>query len=111
VVVEPVPGTSLAESKDAAKVVRQEIILPALAEGNRIRLDFKKVDFATQSFIHALISDAIRRYGESTFDLIEFKNCSEEVKEIVITVFEYTLDASDAAKGVGAPGATPFDLK
>lgn len=99
VTVQPVPGTALAESKDEAKKVRQEVILPALAEGYAVRLDFANVDFATQSFVHALISDAIRRYGEQTLDLLEFKNCSDEVREIVMTVFEYTLDAADAAKG------------
>lgn len=101
IVVEPVPGTALAESKDEAKKVRQGVILPALADGQKVRLDFRNVDFVTQSFIHALISDAIRRYGEEVLDLLEFKNCSEEVREIVMTVFEYTLDAADAAKGVG----------
>jgi hypothetical protein len=100
-VIEPVAGTALAESKDEAKKVRQSVILPALARGQRVRLDFQRVDFATQSFIHALISDAIRRYGEEAFDLLEFKNCTDEVREIVMTVFEYTLDAAEAAKGVG----------
>jgi len=102
IIVEPVPGTTLAESKDEAKKVRQETILPALVAGRKVRLDFKRVDFATQSFIHALISDAIRRYGDDVLELLEFKNCSEEVREIVMTVFEYTLDAAEAAKGVGS---------
>lgn len=99
--IEPVPGTALAESKDEAKKVRQTVILPALGRGLKVCLDFSRVDFATQSFIHALISDAIRRYGDETFELLEFKNCSDEVREIVMTVFEYTLDAAEAAKGVG----------
>lgn len=98
--IEPVPGTALAESKDEAKRVRQDIILPALSEGSVVLLDFADVEFATQSFIHALISDAIRRYGSQAFDLLEFANCSDEVRQIVLTVFEYTLDAADAAKGI-----------
>ncbi len=100
IVVAPVPGTTLAESKDEAKKLRESKILPALEAGKSAQLDFGKVEFATQSFIHALVSEAIRRHGENAFDLLEFSNCSEEVRQIVLTVFEYTLDAAEAAEGL-----------
>lgn len=100
IIIEPVPGTGLAESKDDARRLREAEILPALAVNRPIELDFTKVEFATQSFIHALISDAIRRYGEEIFDKVTFSNCTDEVRQIVLTVFEYTMDASDASGGL-----------
>lgn len=97
--ISPIPGTGLAESKDDARAVRQEQILPALESGQVVRLDFVDVDFATQSFVHALISEAIRRYHADAFERMEFANCTDEVQQVVLTVFEYTLAASDAAEG------------
>jgi STAS-like domain of unknown function (DUF4325) len=98
--IEPVPGTGLAESKDDARSLREDEILPALSVNRSVELDFSRVEFATQSFMHALISDAIRRYGDGIFDLITFANCTDEVRQIVLTVFEYTIDASDASGGL-----------
>jgi len=100
IIIEPVPGTGLAESKDEARRLRQTVILPALAAQQPLELDFHKVEFATQSFIHALISDAIRQHGDEIFDRITFAHCSDEVRQIVLTVFEYTMDATDASEGL-----------
>lgn len=85
IVVEPVPGTLLAETKDEAKRIRVNELLPALERGEIVTLDFSKVGFATQSYVHALISEAIRRYGDQAFDLLRFKGCSEEVQQVVLT--------------------------
>ena len=95
--IKPVPGTSIAESKDEAADLREKRILPALAKGEVIELDFDAVGIATQSFMHALISEAIRRHGDRAFELLAFKNCSDDVKQIVLTVFEYTLLASETS--------------
>lgn len=35
-----------------------------LCRGERVVIDFDGVELATQSFIHALISDPIRQFGE-----------------------------------------------
>lgn len=95
--IAPVPGTTIAESKDEARTVRQQKILPALKRGDQIDVDFGAVGFTTQSFVHALLSEAIRTYGERTFEQINFINCSPEVKEVILTVFEYTMAAADVA--------------
>jgi hypothetical protein len=50
---------------------------------------YAKVDSTTQSFTHALISEAIRKFGADILDKIAFKNCSEEVKKIISIVVEY----------------------
>lgn len=100
--VRPVPGTLIAESKDDARAIRQSKLLPALERGNRVQIDFGQVGFATQSFIHALLSEAIRTYGDSSFDLISFVNCTSAVREVILTVFEYTLAAADVAAEGGS---------
>ena len=77
-----------AENKDIARDLRVEKIMPNLKRHEEVTLDFTGVSGATQSFVHALISDAIRQY-EYTFDFVYFKNCSVLVKEIVQTVAAY----------------------
>ena len=99
--VHPIPSTGLAESKDDARALREGKIIPALEAGRTVTLDFSEVEFATQSYVHALISEAIRRHQDRSFDLLKFRGCTDEVREVVLTVFEYTLAAGDAARGGG----------
>jgi hypothetical protein len=80
------------EDKDAAAALRKEIILPALAAGDEVRLDFDKVTLVTQSFVHAMISDVLRQLGEDVLDKIEFKNCAPGVQGIIETVVQYSLE-------------------
>lgn len=80
---------SFAENKELAKKIREEIILPMLAKGEKITLDFNKVDGATQSFIHALISEAIREYGELAYENIQYKNTNDDVQEVIRIVYRY----------------------
>jgi hypothetical protein len=84
----PVTG-SFAENKDIARDIRVKEIIPALDKNEEVTLDFKDVDSATQSFIHALISDIIRNYGSKILDTIFFKNCSDTVKKIISIVTDY----------------------
>jgi hypothetical protein len=78
-----------AENKDIARDIRIERIVPALAAGEEVILDFEAITGATQSFIHALISDLFREYGVSILDRISFKNCNETVRKIITIVSEY----------------------
>lgn len=80
---------SFAENKDIAKKIRLKEIVPVLDNNEDVVLDFGKVDSATQSFVHALISDLIRTYGTNALDKISFKNCNETVKEIINIVVDY----------------------
>lgn len=84
----PVIG-SFAENKDIARDIRVKEIIPALDKNEEVTLDFKDVDSATQSFIHALISDIIRNYGSEILDTIFFSNCSDTVKKIISIVTDY----------------------
>ncbi len=78
-----------AENKDVARGIRVGKLIPALEKGENIVLDFEKVEGATQSFIHALISDLIRKYGSEALDRIQFKSCNETIRDIITIVTDY----------------------
>ena len=82
-----------AENKDIAKRLREEVLLPALKEEKSVTFDFQDVSGVTQSFIHALVSDAIRQYGEIAFDNIFFKNANPDIQEIITIVYNYMQEA------------------
>ena len=82
---------SFAEDKDIAKEIRLNEVIPIL-DKEEIALDFLNVDSATQSFIHALISDLIRKKGIEVLDKIHFKNCNDIIKKIIGIVVEYMQD-------------------
>ncbi|MGB3023922.1 MAG: STAS-like domain-containing protein [Candidatus Saccharimonadales bacterium] len=77
------------ENKDVARDIRVQTIMPALEKGRLVKLDFAGVSGATQSFVHALISDAIRTYGDDVYDLLIFVNCNEVIKTIINIVADY----------------------
>ncbi len=78
-----------AENKDIARDLRIKRIIPALDKGEEIVIDFAGVEGATQSFIHALISDLIRNYGNEVLDRIIFRNCHPTIKKIITIVTDY----------------------
>lgn len=83
---------SFAENKDVAARLRQDKILPAVLNEDEIRLDFTGVSLTTQSFVHALISEALRRKGERALDFMEFAGCNESIRGIIETVVQYVLE-------------------
>lgn len=83
-----------AGDKDVARDVREKDLLPVLDGNEDIIIDFKGVTGATQSFIHALISEAMRKHGASVLDRIFFKNCNESVREIITIVTEYMQEST-----------------
>ncbi|MBU3913415.1 MAG: STAS-like domain-containing protein [Nanoarchaeota archaeon] len=85
---------TFAENKDIAKDIRINKIIPSLENSEEITLDFDKVKSATQSFVHALISDVIRKNGIKILDRVYFKNCSDTIKKIIEIVIEYMQDHS-----------------
>jgi len=86
------PGVGkFAEDKDEARKIRLEKILPILNEGNSIVLDFTDVEFVTQSFIHALVGEALKQYGDDVLDRIEFRSCSTQPQSVIELVVNYSL--------------------
>lgn len=84
-----------AENKEKAREIRIRQILPGLKDGKKITLDFNEVEGATQSFIHALISEAIRRYRGLAYDKLFYKNTNEDIQEIISTVYNYMQESLD----------------
>ena len=80
------------EDKDIAAELRESKIKPAIANKRSMQIDFDGVTLATQSFMHALISDVLRINGEDALDFLEFKNCVSVVQGIVSNVVQYSLD-------------------
>ena len=78
-----------AENKDIARRLREEVLLPALSEDRAVMFDFEEVGGATQSFIHALVSDALRKFPETVYDNLFFKNANPEIQEIISIVYRY----------------------
>lgn len=78
-----------AEDKDKAREIRIGKLVPFLESKEEIILDFEGIELTTQSFIHALISDLIRKYGNSVLDRIYFKNCNKNIQGIIDIVVEY----------------------
>lgn len=84
---------AFAENKDIARDMRLNEIQPALDSGDEVTIDFRGIDAATQSFIHALISDLIRKHGIGVLDSVYFKNCSKTVRKIIEMVVDYMQDS------------------
>lgn len=83
---------SFAENKDIAAQLRREIILPSLERGESTEVDFTEVTLTTQSFVHALISEGLRRHGESALKFLTFRGCNDAIRGIIETVVQYVLE-------------------
>lgn len=84
------PG-GFTDDKDEAKTIREKTIIPALVADDHIVLDFCKVKSSTQSFVHALLGEALQRFREPALDRIQFKNCTPLMKGLVQLVVDYSL--------------------
>jgi|SRR4051812_27577090 hypothetical protein len=81
---------AFAEDKDVARNLRRSQLMPVLKQGGEVVLDFAGVDVATQSFIHALVSDVIRQLGSDVLDRITFEHCNEVTRSLIEIVTEYS---------------------
>jgi hypothetical protein len=81
-----------AENKDLARAIRIKNIYPFIAKGETVVINFRKVNTATQSFIHALLNNIIQKKGIEVLDRIHFKNCSKNIKTIISIVIQYVQD-------------------
>jgi len=70
--------------------------MPALERGDSLVIDFEGVSSATQSFVHALISEAMRRFGADVLDRIDFKGCNQTLRQVIQIVADY-MQQSEAA--------------
>jgi len=84
-----------AEDKDWAAAFREQSIRPCLKMDATLILDFSGITLATQSFVHALISDILRGEGEEVLERLEFRGCVSGVKGIIETVVQYSLETTE----------------
>lgn len=82
-----------AENKDVAKDIRLKKLLPALENTGSVTFDFEGVKGATQSFIHALVSDALRKYPDIIYDNVFYKNTNEDIQKIITIVYRYVQES------------------
>lgn len=83
-----------AGNKDVARDIRLNKISPLLDKEDEIIINFEDVESATQSFIHAMISEVIRQRGIEVLEKIRFKGCNDTVKKIIEIVVEYMQDSN-----------------
>jgi hypothetical protein len=82
-----------AENKDIARNIRITTLTPTISKGEKVTIDFSGVSGATQSFIHALISELFRSHGSEVLSLISFKNCNPTIQKVITIVTEYMQEA------------------
>lgn len=87
-----------AEDKDQARDIRKGKILPALEQDTHVVLDFSAVRYATQSYIHALVGEALQKYGARALEMLEFKHCAAPVRSVIELVVDYSLGGFEAPK-------------
>lgn len=85
---------NFAENKDIARELRLREIAPMLRKGSEeVVLDFDGVTGVTQSFVHALISELLREYGDILFTRLLFKNCNPAIQQVVNIVADYMAES------------------
>jgi len=88
------------EDVERARQVRDEVIKPALDSGNMIVLDFTGIQFATQSFAHALMYKLLRD-EKLIASLLSIAGCSESTREAILAVAGYaTVPENEMPEGM-----------
>ncbi|TDV16249.1 STAS-like domain-containing protein [Paraburkholderia caballeronis] len=94
------PVKDFEEDVEQAAKVRDEIVLPTIASGAMVVLDFSGVKFATQSFVHALMYKVIRD-GQQIGSTLSIAGCTNSTREAVMAVAAYA-KANGSENGDGA---------
>ncbi len=84
------------EDVERAAHVRDNHVLTSINAGKMVVLDFSKVRFATQSFVHALMYKVIRD-GQKIGSTLSIANCTNSTREAVIAVAAYAKASPDEA--------------
>lgn len=82
-----------AEDKLRAIKIRDEKLLPAVADGKNITVDFEEVISAPHSLLNALLATPIQRLGLQAYKKIKIINASPEIRETI----DFILDENTAS--------------
>lgn len=77
-----------AEDKDLAKKIRDEKLLPALAENKSLTIDFEEILSAPHSLLNAMLATPIERLGLSAYKKIKVINAAPEIRETLDFIFD-----------------------
>ncbi|MBF0311420.1 MAG: DUF4325 domain-containing protein [Magnetococcales bacterium] len=72
-----------AEDKQAAIQYRVRHLMPAIAEGKTVLLDFADVQGAPHSFLSALLAVPIQTLGQKAYKRLKIRNASTEIRETI----------------------------
>ncbi|WP_186019061.1 STAS-like domain-containing protein [Burkholderia gladioli] len=86
------------EDVEQAAKVRDDVVLPTIASGVMVVLDFSGVKFATQSFVHALMYKVIRD-GQQIGSTLSIACCSNSTREAVMAVAAYAKAVDSESPG------------
>ncbi|MFI5380085.1 MAG: STAS-like domain-containing protein, partial [Tepidisphaerales bacterium] len=75
------------EDVEQAARIRESVLVPRVAAGETIVLDFSDTRFVTQSFVHALLNSLLKKPG--SLARISFVNCTNSTKEAIQAVAAY----------------------
>lgn len=85
------------ENVEYAAQIREGIIEEGLSKGRMVVIDFDGIDFATQSFVHALVYKVLRDH-DGVKSALSIAHCSASTREAILAVAGY---ASAAKSGGG----------
>jgi hypothetical protein len=77
-----------AEDKDLAKKIRDEKLLPALAENKTLTLNFEEIISAPHSLLNALLATPIERLGLVAYKNIKIINAAPDIRETLDFIFD-----------------------
>lgn len=92
-----------AENQDVARRISGSILKDAITHGERVVIDFSGVEEVTQSFVHALLSEAIRTCGKDVIGRIHFRGRGPEIRAIILAVVKSLSPAPDGGRVVEGP--------
>jgi len=72
-----------AEDKEAAIGYRDRHMLPALANGHSLVIDFKNVQASPHSFLSALLATPVKRLGMDAYKKIKIVNAAQDIRETI----------------------------
>lgn len=77
-----------AEDKDLAKKIRDEKLIPALAENKSLTIDFEEIVSAPHSLLNAMLATPIERLGLAAYKKIKIINAAPEIRETLDFIFD-----------------------
>jgi hypothetical protein len=75
--------------------LNRELLSGELAAGSDVRIDFGRASYTTQSAIHALLYEPLRRAGPTSIKRLWFAGASRQVRAVLNLVVSYALDPTN----------------